>query len=863
MSKINEFFKNIFKGKIDRSPDEIEELKSLFRSRYHNFKLLLSANNKALEIMSEMEEALSGSRVFGMSFIKSKSTSALVNVYKIIKNLDALAPDRYKSLENVFQKIKKEIDSVLVKTSSTAVEKLILRFEEIDEGLVSFTGSKMANLGGILKNTTYNVPHGFVITAKSSDIFFAHQDLQSEIDRRIQANHSDKIDSLYKLSSDIAQLIIKSPIPIEIESEIINAFNELEIKISKDKNVSLRSSAIGEDSLGASFAGQYTSRLNVTANNILETYKEILASKYNLTAITYRLNKGIVDEDVSMCVGCMAMVDAVSGGVVYTGDPLSIKDDSIIINSTWGLPKAVVDGSVDADSFVIDRTSLNIIKKDIANKTHKLMCAKEGGIFRQELENSEAIRQSLTDILAIQISKMAIDLEKYYGFPLDIEWAIDNEEVLYILQCRPLQKIEHITNEEDIDSIFEKNARIFKGGITVNHGTAVGVVVIVEKDADMLRFPENGILVIKQSLPRWAALLGRASAVIAQQGGVVGHLATVARELKKPAIFNVPDVTTLLTNGQVITIDAGRKSIYNGTIESVLNRHETVDTPLHGSPVHSLLEKVARNITPLNLLDPDSLDFTPDNCQTLHDITRFCHEKSVKQMFNFGASHHFSERTSKQLVYRVPLKWWVINLDDGFNEDVNGKYVKIENIISIPFLALWEGIMAIPWSGPPSIDTKGFISILHQATTNPDLDPSMSSQYSNKNYFLISKNFCSLMSRFGFHYATVETMLSERVSENYAGLNFKGGAADLDRRIKRARFLGNLLEEYGFFVQVKEDSVIARAEALDQPEMEKKLKILGYLLMHTRQLDMIMSNDRLVNNYKLRMTKELDTIIGK
>ncbi|MBF0472178.1 MAG: PEP/pyruvate-binding domain-containing protein, partial [Nitrospirae bacterium] len=363
MSKINDFFKNIFKAKIDKTPQEIEQLKTLFRSRYHNFKLLLSANNKALEIMSEIEEALSGHRVFGKAFIKSNSASVIVNVFKIIKNLDSLAPEKYKELFDIFQIIKHDIDTVLVRTPSTTKAKLILTFEEIDEGMSSFTGSKMANLGGILKNTSYKIPHGFVITASASKMFFNHLDLQQEIDRRVVANHSEKIDSLFKLSSDIQQLIIKSPIPDEIIQGINSTYSELKKKIG-DRFVSLRSSAIGEDSLGASFAGQYSSRLNVASHSILEAYKEILASMYNLTAITYRLNKGIADEDVSMCVGCMEMVDAVCGGVVYTGNPLSEEDDSIIINSVWGLPKPVVDGSANSDNFVVEREPSRFIILD-------------------------------------------------------------------------------------------------------------------------------------------------------------------------------------------------------------------------------------------------------------------------------------------------------------------------------------------------------------------------------------------------------------------------------------------------------------------------------------------------------------------
>jgi pyruvate,water dikinase len=342
---------------------------------------------------------------------------------------------------------------------------------------------------------------------------------------------------------------------------------------------------------------------------------------------------------------------------------------------------------------------------------------------------------------------------------------------------------------------------------------------------------------------------------------MAGHLANVAREFRVPALFGVRGATSILNNGDRVTVDADGMTVYRGHVESLLDPDYAPKNLMEGSPVLRALERVAAYVIPLNLIDPDSPEFHPKKCQTYHDITRFAHELSVQEMFNFGKERHFAERGSKRLVCEVPMQWWVINLDDGFKEPVEGELVSLENICSVPMLALWRGVIAIPWAGPPSVDAGGFLSVLMQSASNPALDPATSSPFAARNYFMISKNFCSLMSRFGFHFSTVEALVGDRPQENYVGFTFKGGAADLRRRVKRAHLLASILREYDFRVSVREDSVVSRVDNRDEEFMKSRLVILGHLIMHTRQLDMIMASDSAVRTYRAGFVKDIESLL--
>jgi len=860
MSVLTRLIRWLRPGHAEAPVEDPEKLRTAFSARYHSFKLLLGANSKALEVMADLEHALRGEQPFGMSFVRASCTAVAVNVTRMVRHLDELAPGRYAELGERLRGIQATIAGLLGSSRCSGGGQLVLPLAEVDTSRVDEVGSKMAALGEVGRRMGFAVPPGFIATASAYHRFLEHNDLQTEIDRRLQA-HAEDAPGLYALSAELQQLIIRGEVPADLAEAISQAAARLEQEIGRPVRLSVRSSALGEDAPGVSFAGQYRSELNVSSEHLLDAYKEVIASKYSVQAMTYRRSRGIPDESVAMCVGFMAMVEAVAGGVIYSSDPVGPDGDVMVVNAGWGLPKAVVDGTLRPDLVTLSRTEPpQVLRLEAELKPYQLVCNPEEGVGRESLDEIQAMRASLNERQAVELAELALELERHFGASQDIEWALARDGTLVVLQARPLHRPQG--GRGPVGTPPPGAEVLADEGVSASPGVAFGPAFQIVREADLLRFPAGAVLVAAQPLPRWASVLDRAAAVVTEHGGVTGHLASVARELGVPALLGVARAMTVVADGRDVTVDADGCRVYAGKVEELLERRASQRRPImEGTPVHEILKQVTRQIIPLNLLDPSSPEFKPASCQTLQDITRFCHEKSVEEMFRFGRDHAFSERAAKRLVTDVPMQLWVINLDDGFREEVRTSTVELGNIQSVPMLAIWEGMQAVPWHGPPPVDARGLLSVMFQATVNPQLDPALTARLADRNYFLVSRYFANVQSRFGFHFSTIEALVSDRAVENYVTFLFKGGAADFNRRLARVHFVCELLEEHGFAVRVVEDSLRARLEGREAEFMASRLRLLGYLIIHTRQLDMIMSNQDAFAACRARMQVEVGRIV--
>jgi len=823
--------------------------------RCHNFKLLVQANNRALETMADMEECLAGGRVYGMAAVRAMCTGAASEVFRMVRCLCEIAPGRYETLIESFKDIQSRVDAVIqARADDSAPGPLSLSINGMGLEDVDEVGGKMAALGQV-RRMGLAVPEGFAVTATAFRRFMAEDGLQEEIDRRIQLSLGEAddgrppgLDRVYALSSDLQRLVMAACVPLEVHRVLADGVRAMTDALGPDLRLAVRSSAVGEDALGVSFAGQYRSELGVPPEEVQEAWAEVVAAKYGVTAMAYRLARGIRDEDVPMSVGVLRMVDAQASGVAYSRDPMEFHSPGIVIRAVPGLPKGVVDGSADSDAYVVERGDpMRIVTRHVSAKGEACWLDQVRGVRSVALQGDMAAAPCLDDGRVLEVAALAVRLEEAFGRPQDVEWALDRQGALWVLQSRPLAEAEQSEPTEEgapLPPGVDESAVLLRGGETASPGAASAEVFVVAKDADALRFPDGAVLVTDQALPRWAPLLPRAVAVVTAHGSLAGHLANVAREYGLPALLGVPGAVEALAGAGRVTVDAERRVVCRGEVPLLLAGRSRPVNPMQGSPVHETLEQAAGHVVPLNLLDPDDPGFAPGNCRTLHDITRYCHEKAVIEMFETGRDGGLVRHFAKRLVVDVPMQYWVIDLGGGLGVEAESKTVALDEVRSDPMMALWRGMTAVPWAGPPAPpDVGSFLSVLAQSASNPDIDPAMASGFTARNYFMVSRDFCSLQARFGYHFCTVEALVGDQPEANYASFRFKGGAADLDRRILRARFVEDLLDGYGFRCEVRQDSLAARMEGRDRKSTEDALAVLGHMVVHTRQLDLVMADE--------------------
>jgi len=806
------------------------------------FQKILEYNNKSLELMAEIGTKLGGTYIFDQQYIRSICHQMADLVYKLIYNLNNIAPKKYLILYDSFGAINNEIEEELAGRPVIPQTDYTMPYDLITDDFTDVVGAKNANLAEIKNLLNLATPQGFAITTRAYKSFMEYNRLQPKIDALAKRSVQENGEKNHSPGEEIRNLIMEGAVPSPLQKVISSSLDRL-YRHEGAGNVllALRSSAIGEDR-EHSFAGQYLSILNEKRGNIIQAYKSILASTFSDSAMEYRFQKGILDHEEAMAVGCQLMVDAQVSGVLYTLDPRSPERDVMLITATWGLGAPVVSGESKADLYTVVRETPYPLKSlDIVRKAEKLVLKPGGGTDIVGVEEELMTQSCLLDEQMKQLVEAALMIERRFKKPQDIEWAIDKTGQLFILQARPLNiksQVSELVCEissvlDDYNILFENKGEIAQNGI------ATGKVYLVKTEEDLENVPSGAILVARYTSPRLGKVIRKVSAIITDVGSPTGHMATIAREFRVPTIVDTGVATRLLRSGMEITVDAQENIIYEGDIKA-LCYYDFAEEAFEETYEYRLLQRVLKKIVPLNLLDPSDKNFTPAGCKTLHDITRFVHEKAVEELTNLEYTKtDDSSSGGRKLKFNIPLDLVLIDIGSGITGSAGLAEVEPDEVISVPMSAFLKGLSAPgAWDTQPmSVDFGSFMSSLTRTLSVSD------ARYAGQNLAVLSREYVNINLRLGYHFNMVIAYISENINDNYAYFRFMGGVSDMTRRSRRARMLAEILSKNDFRIDLRGDLVVARIKKLDIKRMEEKMQIIGLLVAFTRQLDVKLDHE--------------------
>jgi pyruvate,water dikinase len=327
--------------------------------------------------------------------------------------------------------------------AAAAAPPLLCWFEVCSKDSVPLVGGKCASLGELI-GAGVRVPPGFALTTEGFRAFMRESGIEREVAARLRGLDVSDLARLEQASADIRATIEAQPFSTELEDLVGEAYRRLGVRCAMPAvPVAVRSSATAEDLPDASFAGQQDTFLWIRGiDAVLHHVRRCISSLYTARAISYRASRGFDERDVAIGVGVQKMANSVAAGVMFTLNPINGDRSVIVIDSNFGFGESVVSGEVTPDHFVVNKITLDILERTVSTKH---VCytvdtrAQESRAMEVPFERRNV--QSLVDDEITQLAWTGKQIEKHYGRPLDIEWALDKDLPaggnLFILQARP------------------------------------------------------------------------------------------------------------------------------------------------------------------------------------------------------------------------------------------------------------------------------------------------------------------------------------------------------------------------------------------------------------------------------------------
>ena len=466
-------------------------------------------------------------------------------------------------------------------------------FEELGRDDVPSVGGKGAGLGE-LTGVGLPVPPGFVVTASTYLRVLDELGLRDAIRALVDTALAPNTDpDLEQVSAELITMVNALEIPRWLRDDLASRYAELSSRTAEAAPyVAVRSSAPGEDTAATSFAGIHRSFMNVRGvDELIAATRDCWASAYVVRALDYRRSQHIPDEP-AIAVVVQHMIDSERAGIAFSMNPITGERGEVVVEAAYGQGEIVVSGRVEPDTYTVAKVGPRIVDVHVGHKTTKIVRGPDGHDRTLSLEPPDTDHQVLSDDEVVEVARLAMVIEGHYSMPMDIEWAFAGGR-LWLLQARPVTALGSSAkgplesamsaSTDGVGSVatgastaVEPGGSISSGaaveptlllrGLGVSPGVASGIVRVLQSPSEGAALLPGEILVAPVTNPDWAPTMHRAGAIVTESGGATCHAAILSREMGVPCIVGARGATTLLTTGQMVTIDGRTGRIVAGVI---------------------------------------------------------------------------------------------------------------------------------------------------------------------------------------------------------------------------------------------------------------------------------------------------------
>ncbi len=810
------------------------------RALFQNFRRILTCNTQALERMAEMDQALGGAYIFDRAFLEASVHELSRLVHHVVYNLNALTGNGYVALYDRYEELRTALGGVLAGGMDGASPAAQAGAEE--------TAQSLADMITPVRDVDWEQEP----TAGFEAACLA----------RLARHHGARIADALVVGTAGCAVLADGGDTADVAGRDLH---ERAVRMAGGAaSFTLRVSAVDETGRPT---GPETERTGVLPDILPEALRGALREAMTNDEVTGDAGTG--HATVALILPEFPLP---ASGWLHSHAPMGPVRHAVLVEARFAPGDAAEHASrVSTDRYALSRVHpFDLLCCEIPQRAAK--AALPDG--NEPLAPSASLRGLLRGSALLEppflqgLAGLAMAAERLAGQPVELRWGLDSEGGCVLLGVRPStvrltadpqdQPEEPADSEDNADDAPAMHV-LRNGGQTVQMGVAAGGVVRLTEATRPEDCPLGGIGVARAASPNLAPLLGRLAGLVTEVGTTAGHLATVARELRVPAVFGMPGVCDAARPGDIVTLDAGGTVLYRGAVEGLLHTTDA-DEDLHpAAPEYRTLRRLLRLVAPLDLVDPDASDFSPAGCRTYHDILHFCHEMSVEALINLRDTR---PELAAPRVHRVrldlPLDLRLLDVGDGvavppgMTDNAGAMHggdawLDLSAVRSAPLLAFLDGLRAEgAWSHRPArlragdiLSGMGGASGTAANGAGPDADWAAT----GANLAIAGRDYLNLTLRLGYHFTVLDVLLSDNPNRNHAYFRFAGGMADPARRVRRAHLVGNVLEGLGFATRMRGDMVTGRLRAMEHAALRDAVAALGMLTAFTRQVDTTLNDD--------------------